>query len=80
MPSNTTQQHQRVVVAQFTLDMQRVFGEAYFKTERFGSRTNYLLPYAGLFIGQVEGRPLNASKLAEFSSAAFRAVQVYDVK
>lgn len=74
MPSNTTEPRQRVIVAKLTLDILRAFGEAHFRTERFGSRADDLLLYAGLFIGQTEGRPLNASKLAAYAGQSRSSV------
>ncbi|BAO20633.1 hypothetical protein [Pseudomonas phage PPpW-3] len=48
------------------LDIMRVYCSTYFPERHFGTCANDLLLCAAVLVGQAEGRPLNASKLADF--------------
>ena len=58
---------QRAVLLKMLLEIFRAYCAAYFKGDHFGSRARDLMLCASVLIGQVEGRPMNASKLADFA-------------
>lgn len=58
---------QRALVARALLDALRAFGAAYLGHKRFGARADELVLLAAVFVGQAEGRPMNASKLADYA-------------
>lgn len=70
MPGEIIQTQQRVIVAKLLLDILRDFGASQLKTERFGTHSDDLLLHAALFIGQAEGRPMTAAKLATYAGLA----------
>lgn len=70
MPDRIIQAKQRIIVARLTLDILRSFGTGYFQSKRYGSRADDLALCAALFIGQAEGRPLTAAKLATYAGQA----------
>ncbi|ARK86989.1 helix-turn-helix domain-containing protein [Burkholderia pseudomallei] len=59
--------HQRALVARALLDVLRAFGAAYLGHKRFGARADELVLLAAVFVGQAEGKPMNASKLAAYA-------------
>ncbi|WP_155755013.1 helix-turn-helix domain-containing protein [Burkholderia pseudomultivorans] len=58
---------QRALLARTMLDTLREFCAAYLSRKRFGSRADELVLLAAVFVGQAEGRPMNASKLAAYA-------------
>ncbi|KVX10607.1 hypothetical protein WL01_22490 [Burkholderia ubonensis] len=59
--------HHRALVARALLDVLRAFGAAYLGHKRFGARADELVLLAAVFVGQAEGKPMNASKLATYA-------------
>lgn len=57
----------RVVILKQTLELWRAASLAWFGTDRFASRADDLFLGFALMIGTCEGRPMNATKLAEFA-------------
>ncbi len=58
---------QRALLASAMLDVLRAFGAAYLGHKRFGARADELVLLAAVFVGQADGRPMNASKLADYA-------------
>lgn len=58
---------QRALLASALLDVLRAFGTAYLGHQRFGARADELVLLAAVFVGQAEGKPMNASKLAAYA-------------
>lgn len=57
---------QRIETAKAMLDLLRMFSAGLVPPDRFGAQAGDLVLFAGLLIGTAEGRPMNASKLAQF--------------
>lgn len=70
MPKTIKNAERRRVVLQLTIDIVVSLCKAYFDGKRPGESMPDALICAALVIGQAEGRPLNASKLAEFLGMA----------
>lgn len=58
---------QRLLVAKAVIEILRVMGSAYFKTERFGACADDGILCSAIFIGQAEGKPMGPSKLAYYA-------------
>lgn len=67
MPRTIKNAEQRVAMMKMMLEIMRGFCLAYFKGSRFGSCASDLVLLGAIFVGQAEGRPMNASKLADFA-------------
>lgn len=67
MGSEIIDAEQRLVVAKTVLSIMRAFAVVYIKNERFGSCADDCFLSFAIFVGQVEGKPMSASKLAEFA-------------
>ncbi|KFX26656.1 helix-turn-helix domain-containing protein [Ralstonia solanacearum] len=67
MTQKIQQARQRSLLASALLDVMRAFGAAYLGHKRFGARADELVLLAAVFVGQAEGRPMNASKLAAYA-------------
>lgn len=67
MPEPIRHARQRALVAVAMLDVLRAFGAAYLGRKRFGTHADELVLLAAVFVGQAEGRPMNASKLAAYA-------------
>lgn len=65
MPRSIKYGEHRRVVLQMTIEIIVTFCKAYFDGDRPADRVNDLMICAAIMVGQVEGRPLNASKIAE---------------
>ncbi|MEQ6614191.1 MarR family transcriptional regulator [Pseudomonas aeruginosa] len=48
------------------LDLLRLFSAGLVPVDRFGAQADDLALFAGLLIGQADGRPMNPSKLAQY--------------
>ncbi len=67
MPPRITNAKQRVEILKMLLEVMRGFCSAYFNGSRFGSCAPDLILVGAIFVGQAEGRPMNATKLAAFA-------------
>lgn len=56
------------MVAHTLLDVLRAFGEAYLRTERFGTQADEIALLMAVYIGTAEARPMTAGKIAEYAS------------
>lgn len=70
MPKNIKNVDQRAIVLKALLEVIRSFCGAYFEGRRVASCADDLVLCAAIFVGHSEGRPLNASKLAEYAGMA----------
>lgn len=70
MPKAIKNGEHRRVVLKMTIDMVVLFCKAYFDGERPADNMNDMMICAALVVGQVEGHPLNASKVAAWVSMA----------
>lgn len=70
MPSGIMRRQQRLVVARAMLEIMRQLSMNYLGAERFGGRADEAVLLLAIFVGQAEGRPMGASKLAEFAGLA----------
>lgn len=61
------QGRQRAILAAAMLDVLRQFGQAYLKTDRFGTRADELALLMAVFIGTAESRPMTAAKIAGYA-------------
>ena len=52
------------------IDLTRALGTGLLRTDRFGTRAEDLLILCGLCVGQAEGRPMTAFKLAQYIGQA----------
>lgn len=52
------------------IDLTRALGTGLLRTDRFGTRAEDLLILCGLCVGQAEGRPMAAHKLAQYIGQA----------
>jgi len=52
------------------IDLTRALGTGLLRTDRFGTRAEDLLILCGLCVGQAEGRPMAAYKLAQYIGQA----------
>lgn len=57
----------RAVTVKMALEIMRLFCAAYFRDNLYGSRASDFIVAGAVFVGQAEGRPLNASKVADFA-------------
>lgn len=57
----------RLPVVRLAITIIRMMTKTYFDNERFGVTADELILCLSIFIGQVEGKPMNASKLAEYA-------------
>lgn len=55
------------IVARLYLSIARSIGAGLLKVDKFGSCGDELILTAAIYIGQAEGRPMTASKLADYS-------------
>ena len=67
MPRTIRFVDQRAVTVKMTLEIMRLFCSAYFRADLYGSRAADFVLVGAVFVGQAEGRPLNASKIADFA-------------
>lgn len=67
MPIKIEDSERRIVVMKMVMEVMRCFTAAYLGETRFGASCSDLLLCSAIVIGQSEGRPMNASKLAEFA-------------
>ena len=67
MPRQIKHVDHRVVTVKTTLEIMRLFSTAYFKAKHYGSCATDFVVVAAVFVGQAEGRPLNASKISNFA-------------
>jgi hypothetical protein len=58
--------HHRIIISKMVIDVMRMLTSTYFEVESFGSSVDEILLVIAVFIGQAEGRPLNAYKLSSF--------------
>lgn len=63
----TTNETQASTVARLYLAIARAVGTGLLKVEKFGSCGDELVLTAAIFVGQIEGKPMTASKLADYS-------------
>lgn len=56
----------RLVIAKMLIEVMRLLTSTYFEVDTFGSMADEVLLCIAVFIGQAEGRPFNAYKLASF--------------
>ncbi len=70
MPKTIKNAQHRKVVLKMTIEILRLFCKAYFDGDRPADRVNDVLIVAAIVVGQVEGHPLNASKVAEWVAMA----------
>jgi hypothetical protein len=59
--------HQRRITARTMLDLFRLWSATFLDSDRFGVKSGDLLILAAVLVGQLEGRPMNASKLSDYS-------------
>lgn len=67
MSTEIRQAAQRAFIIKQTMELWRAASRAWFGEERFATRADDLFLCWSILVGQIEGRPMNASKLAEFS-------------
>lgn len=70
MPKTIKNGEHRKVVLKMTIEIVVVLCKAYFDEKRPSDRVNDMLICAALIVGQVEGHPLNASKVADWVAMA----------
>lgn len=70
MPRAIKNGEHRKVVLKMTIDIAVAFCKAYFDGNRPADHLNDMLICAALIVGQVEGHPLNASKVADWVAMA----------
>lgn len=70
MPKAIRNAQHRKVVLKMTIEIVVTFCKAYFDGDRPADRVNDLLIGAAILVGQVEGHPLNASKVSEWVGMA----------
>lgn len=70
MDKTITHADQRIIVLKMLLEVMHVFCGAYFKERKLAACADDLTLVAAIFVGQAEGRPLNASKLANQAGMA----------
>lgn len=67
MARSQTKETQASVTARLFLTIARAVGCGLLKAEKFGSCGDELILTAAIYVGQVEGKPMTASKLADYS-------------
>lgn len=67
MPSSTKAREEKLIIAKLVIDIMRVGWEAVFIGEHFGSRATDGMLINAVFIGYAEGRPMKASKIADYA-------------
>jgi hypothetical protein len=70
MPKTIIHAQHRKVVLKMTIEIIVTFCKAYFDGEKPADRVNDMLICAAILVGQVEGHPLNASKVSEWVAMA----------
>lgn len=70
MPKGIKNAEPRKVVLKMAIDLMVSLCKAYFEDEKPADRTNDVLICAALVVGQAEGHPLNASKVADWVAMA----------
>lgn len=57
----------RLPVVRLAITMIRSATKIYFRSDRYGATADELIICLAIFIGQAEGRPMNAGKLAQYA-------------
>lgn len=70
MPADIKNDQHRKIVLKMTIEIVVTFCKAYFDGDKPADRVNDMLIGAAILVGQVEGRPLNASKIAQWVGMA----------
>lgn len=58
---------QRMTYSKVILEMLRRLSKVYFDEDNYGAAVPYMTLYAAILIGQVEDRPMNLTKLADYA-------------
>jgi CRP-like cAMP-binding protein len=66
MPHRIKHVHRRLVLLRMMLRVRELITVAYIGTDRPGSAADDVALIIGVFIGQAEGRPMTAAKLADY--------------
>lgn len=67
MPARIKLGSQRAEIARMLIAMMRTLSHGYFKNDHFGSSVGDSLICSAIYIGQIERRPMSASKLATYT-------------
>lgn len=67
MPHRITKSALRKAACRLILELMRGFAESYLKIENFGANADLVVLFAAILIGQIERKPMTASKLAIYA-------------
>lgn len=66
MPHRLKRNARRLILMRLTVDMMRLAYTAYFEGGNFGAGSDLVLLCMAVAIGQLEGRPMSANKIAQY--------------
>lgn len=66
MPARIKKAKPRLVISRLAMKLIQLVDVSFTKTGKFGSSADDVMLLLGIYIGQAEGRPMTAGKLAEY--------------